>query len=505
MSLLSLIGSFGAVLSEEGIVSDADLSYESSTFGTDQTSAIQAILNTASASNPLFLAWDCKVSVTGLRIKSYTHILVLPGCGAILRDGSDHHLLRNYNWTANNNSIVDYNITIDGGIWNGNGWRGGVAKQIHSTPTKGMIACWNFYGVQNFRAENFILINSRTFAGFFTTTRNLILNKFIVENQSGEINQDGFDIVGLLDGCTITNGVMTCSDDRLAFGSDAIGGGSASEGGDLTVNTGVAGVQQNIRIDNIYFKGEGKGLRFNSSVTQQRNVFVSNISGTARTTWLYIESSRNIAQNPAFDVVDGDGNALNMTFENIDVEISQVYGYDYLVDHHGEVQIGGVCRNIRLINFMRKNFTLSYPTLAVHNNYGTITVNGLYLEGYTAIETGTSFSGDHISIKSGTVNDLVIKDAVITMAGNNGADLLSIKSGSIVPVPKLINIRSSNITNVFDNESGTVTAVMANGIDHGGSSAAFNTANTIASLVLTHWRGTTKTAGTFTATSGDAY
>ena len=87
-SAITLIGS--------GIISDADLSFGSSSFATNQTAAIQAILNTATATVPLNLIWDARVSITGLKIKSNTIITALPNCGAILRDSANDFIFYKY-------------------------------------------------------------------------------------------------------------------------------------------------------------------------------------------------------------------------------------------------------------------------------------------------------------------------------------------------------------------------------------------------------------------------
>jgi hypothetical protein len=492
----------------KGIASNADLSLGSSTFGTDQTAQIQAILDLAATYGSLYVFWDVAVSVDSFRIHSNTTIDARFGIsGAILRDDADTHLARNYNWTPNNNAIVDSNITIIGGTWNGNGFRGGVAQQLHSGPTHGMTSVFNFYGVKNLTLTDFTILNSRTYAGFFTTTEKLYINNFrVYQGLTPQINQDGFDIVGLAKGVTITNGVMTCADDRLAFGSDAVGGGSVGDGGDLNVNTGVAGIQENIRIDNIVFEGEGKGLRFNSSVTAQQNVHVSNISGTARTSWLYLESENNIAQNPAFDVVAGEGNAKNMVFENINVSIDSVYDYDYLPDHHGQVQIGITCENIVFRNITRNNMSLAYPTFAIHPNYGDPVINGLIIDGYRSNESGTTYTGDHIQFLSGvTVIGFELLNSTVAASGDNGVIIVNILSGADVGNPKLVNVDGRNVNTILKH-SGELAYIKAMGISHAGfGTASFVTTATVSDLNLTNYSGDSIAVGTFTTKRGDAF
>ena len=79
-----------------GAISDAEIGMNSVTFGTDNTSVIQAVLNKAKTS-PITVYWDGKYSVTGLKIFSNTTIIANAGCGAILRNHSDKPLIANAN------------------------------------------------------------------------------------------------------------------------------------------------------------------------------------------------------------------------------------------------------------------------------------------------------------------------------------------------------------------------------------------------------------------------
>ena len=104
-------------LSAHGAISDAEIGMNSVKFGTDNTSAIQTVLDKAIIS-PITVWWDGKYSVTGLKIYSNTTIIANAGCGAILRNHSDKSIFINANQSFG--SRKDSNIVISGGIWNGN-------------------------------------------------------------------------------------------------------------------------------------------------------------------------------------------------------------------------------------------------------------------------------------------------------------------------------------------------------------------------------------------------
>ena len=131
-------------LSEVGIRSDADLSLWSTDHGEDQTSQIQAVLDRARGGGGLHIIWDVSVSVTGLKLPHGVTVEPLPGCGAILRPGSNRPLLsdlqsylrpltsRDRVTPANEYTArVSEGVTEDGysdihvlpgGVWNCNGW-----------------------------------------------------------------------------------------------------------------------------------------------------------------------------------------------------------------------------------------------------------------------------------------------------------------------------------------------------------------------------------------------
>src|ERR1035437_9536533 len=81
-------------LSAYGAISDAGIGMNSIKFGTDNTSAIQNVLDKAQNS-PITVYWDGRYSVTGLKIYSNTTIIANAGCGAILRNHSDKSILIN--------------------------------------------------------------------------------------------------------------------------------------------------------------------------------------------------------------------------------------------------------------------------------------------------------------------------------------------------------------------------------------------------------------------------
>ena len=87
--------------------------------GTDDTAALQALLDQAEESGGLRLIMDGAALVTGLRVYPNTTIECLDtSCGFFLRDGSNDAILKNAHWDLE--EIRDNNITLIGGTYNHN-------------------------------------------------------------------------------------------------------------------------------------------------------------------------------------------------------------------------------------------------------------------------------------------------------------------------------------------------------------------------------------------------
>ena len=126
--------------SQVGAVPDAstDPAVTTTAGFTDSTAALQAVLDTASASAPLILVLDGAYCVSGLRVKSGTRIVAdHPTHGLILKDGSHAPLLRGYtlsksttgvNGTPSN--LLTVGVTISGGTYHGN-----YRNQLRTHPT----------------------------------------------------------------------------------------------------------------------------------------------------------------------------------------------------------------------------------------------------------------------------------------------------------------------------------------------------------------------------------
>jgi hypothetical protein len=487
-----------------GIVSDADLSLYSTSFGTDQTAAIQAILNTASVTNPLTILWDAKISCTGLRIKSYTTINALPGCGAILRDNSDNWLLSNYNWKANSNVFVDSNIVINGGIWNGDGYRGGVAKQANNTTAKGQITVTNFFGVKNLWFTNSTFLNSSTWCCCFLTIENLYIQNCIINDGTGQKYQDGFNFQGYLKHIRVKDCVITCGDDRLVLCPNSTGGVNGII--DHTAYTGVDGDETDIIFSNISFLNDGKGIAiYSAGGNQVKDVVFENIFGTAQTFWGTIMNQDMLA---GYTLTTGSKVPINIVFKNIDVDVKSYTSYG--ATSYPLFLVSCSAEDLIFQNIKRTDYTLSNETFGVYNAAGgatAVSVKNLTIDGYRSFNTSAN-SVDQIYVSGATVTNLSVINSRIDLGTTlRTGSFVNIRSGATVTNLTLANDNLNDIKYGLSN-AGTITNARINGITHtgqGGADATINTTGTFTTLWMTNWIGSVSTAGTITTKKGDAF
>lgn len=491
-------------LSKAGIVSDASINLYDSSFGTDQTSAIQAILNTSSATDPLTVFVDVKASCTGLRIKSNTTINILPNCGLISRDHSDNSLLSNYNWTANSNAIVDSNITINGmngGILNGNGWRSDSNYQANNTTAKGQITVINFFGVKNVNLINTTFLNASSWCIMFATSQNVKIDNCVIDDGTGHYIQDGIDFLGMAKGVTITNCTITNGDDKIVFCPNSTGGVVTYGTGlfiDHSVYTGVDGDQTDIRVDHIVFKGTGKGVAFYvQGGNKVSDVHISNISGTCQSTWLDMENYLT-----GYTITSGSQICHNITFENIGVEVTSYVGYG-----DAEFPLANIMCSVD--NLVFKNVSrISYNQNAASFKIKTatsapaVTVDNLVIDGFYTVNSNPAnyTPSGNIAIENATVNRLSILNTYSSLGTATFIDrpLLNISSTSTVHNLFLQNITFKVLKSMVGIQ-GTVDYLAMNNVIHTGnadSTGTLNITGTLTKAVVSNYVGKLLYTGT---------
>ena len=279
--------------------------------GTDDTEAIQAVLDKALEWGRLHLIVDGAALVKGLKVHSNTTIECMDkSCGFYLADHSDCAVLTNSNHTYN--EIKTKNVTLIGGTYNHN-----CLHQAHDVPsTNPDEACINmpemyrqdetrhwtialeFIGVENLTVRDLVVRDQRTFAFTVGNFRHVYIENvfFELDNEILSGNQDGFHFWGPGQFLTVRNVGGKTQDDFMNIGPDERDGVSA-----IT----------DVLVDGVFLNNAYQAIRLLSRGTGLLDrVTVRNIVGKYRCFGFYI--------NPWF-ISNQNGNFGNITFEHIDV------------------------------------------------------------------------------------------------------------------------------------------------------------------------------------------
>lgn len=483
--------------SKVGAVDDADLSEASTTFGTDSTAAIQSVLNTASTTNPIKVVFDGRHSVTGLRIKGNTTIEALPGCGAILRTGSNKSLWENYNITFVPANRVDANITIKGGIWNGN--RGPISgsdgtNNNRGSSTTGLNCVFRFYGVTNLNFEPDTLLCSPCYSSHVMNCKRVMSRG--VKHDCGAnqiVNNDGHNTGGNCSDLVYRDLTLNTGDDPLSISPDDVWGQTgASAFWSPFYPTSAMGPIKNVLVDNLNLQTHIYGVRLMAPTSRLDNVVIRNVTGS--TTWWAILLDNLDGTLPS---ATGTGNIGNVTIDGVDVAVTGT----------AVIRIKSSVEKLIIRNLHRSSFGDAIPTILID---GTgVTIGSLEIDGYDSNDSTSSFAVPHIKMAGGTIRELKIRGATVRRAGAaNGSYLLQLTGSASIGTLHLNNILLDGIDNLVYNQAGTITRIAASNIVHlnpASGAATFTTASTIPQLVLSNYIGTTATAGTFTTTGGDGF
>ena len=491
-------------LSTNGAISDAEISLNSVTFGTDNTAAIQSVLDMAKKS-PITVYWDGKYSVTGLKVYSNTTIIAFEGCGAILRNKSDKCLLENANISFS--AYEDSNISVQGGIWNGNGFNYySNPAQAHDDPQEGWISAFRFFGVENLCIKDAVIYKPRTFALHAGKVKNVFIQNVKIDvGKSAPINCDGLHFNGPAENITIKDCVIMAKDDHIAFNADDALDSQAEHGGNYYRS--LYGDITDITIDNIKLEGGLFGIRLLSGESLIDRVNMSNIHGRTKEYWLIAD---NYWQHPLTVNNQGNGNLGTIIVENINVESTGKF-VSYV--HHSYANINANAECFIFKNVSRKKYEEdNYPSILISGEGKTI--KKLIIDGYNASENAdtATMMTNHIEINGAKVNYLAISNStVIRDYTPNSSPLLCVKNGGTVDCLQLDNIYCKGINNMVDVQ-GTISQISASNIIHMNATVGEGTFKAaekiiIPDLVLTCYSGSVQTsgAGTFVMKRGDGF
>jgi hypothetical protein len=419
--------------------SDSDLSLTSPVLGTDQTTALQAILDQA-ADGPLKIIWDGKYTTGRLRIRGNTHIEALPGCGAILKNAANTPLLENYNRTFAVDTVAtgpDENIIIDGMTLHFN--RTGQTQG--SNATEGWIVGQRFVGVRNLKIRDCKLYKAKTFCSQVANCQDLVFENCYIDTDQNDTaqNHDGLHFHGPITNCVVRNTAGYSGDDIVSFVANDIGVRGPDQAQNMLGSLGQPyGEIRDILIDGLDLKFSNYGIRLLSSTSLMDRILIRGVTGYTRYHhWLIVG-----ANLPAYGNPTGRGN-----FGTIMVEDCSAICADALVDEY--IQLDGRINTVIFRNIKRHQSIFSPGGYATHVPTWRIetgaNIGNLVIEGYSytlrndryykSTPTYTGAAQIHIE-NNGTIGKLDLINPSITRHWSGAADGTLIKNLGTI---KLLN------------------------------------------------------------------
>ncbi|MBO4548865.1 MAG: hypothetical protein J5758_06585, partial [Abditibacteriota bacterium] len=180
--------------------------------GTDDTAALQAVLDRALEGEQVTLVMDGAALITGLIIHDNTTVRCInPSCGFFMKAHSGNALFRNGRASYTSpRSLWNRNITFEGGTYNHN-----AAGQEHTVPSKPEektiytdlagnpsalkdVKAMELYGVENLVMKDMTIMNQTTFALLAANFLHVTIEniRIILDDYKYANNQDGLHFWG---------------------------------------------------------------------------------------------------------------------------------------------------------------------------------------------------------------------------------------------------------------------------------------------------------------------
>ena len=450
-------------LSMYGAVSDAEIGMNSVTFGTDNTSVIQRVLDKAKTS-PITVYWDGKYAVTGLKIYSNTTLIANAGCGAILRNHSDKPLIANANHSFK--ARKDSNIVIIGGIWNGNYYNPEIRQgaQNKYDNMHGMVCCFRFYGVDNLTVKDAILYKPATYALAAANITHVLYENIIVDvGPDPLINNDGLHIDGNSQYGAIRHCIINTHDDGIGLNADDLYVYSSEKQGlsikEAFFTEAAAGPISDILIDDITFNSSLFGIRILSGKNRVDRITIRNIKGYTKGYAVVID---NYQHDPKVLTCAGPGNIGTVNIEDFDVDIHP--GKENM-PNESCINVSTNVEQLILKNIKRKFFAAGEPTIYIRGK--NTVIGSMEIDGYYSIDTTKQSKIDHILIEGASVNQLSVSNVSIRRTQNNienNSVLLKASNNCCVNTLQFNRINTDGIASLISNTSGKLNIINASNI-----------------------------------------
>ena len=307
--------------------------------GTDDTVALQTVLDQARDGGGIRLIMDGAALVTTLRLHSNTTIACLhQECGFFQAGHTDFALVINANPSAG--EIKDRNITLLGGTYNQNcrNQAHHVPPEVHYSKARHLVVALAFFGVENLLVRDVAVRDQRTFAFLITNWLHVTMENIRLELpgfiHSG--NQDGIHMQGPGRFLVLRNISGRTGDDFIALNGDEETNGETS----WVHPCATVGPITDVLIDGLMVDDAAQVVRILSRENLHDRITIRNISGNYRSFGFYL-SAWDYKQRGL------QGNFGSILFENIDLRQTKP---DYTYTEPFLFRISGRHRNLTLRN-----------------------------------------------------------------------------------------------------------------------------------------------------------
>jgi hypothetical protein len=467
--------------------------------GHDDTAPLQAALDQAK-NGPLELIMDGAALVSGLTIHSHTTVrCVSSSCGFFLKKQSNRPLLINAHRTADPEAIIDQDIRLLGGTYNGNGLpdeQGAVdGNQLKSTREYSFTVALGFYGIADFTASGITILHPRNYALHLANWRHVVLENDRVDVGVSEgINYDGVHFNGPGQDASVRNLSVHSWDDALAFNADdqAVVNDPAGPHMSAPISYGVPwitnGPISDVVVDGLFLDHTLFGLRILSTSSRVDRITVRNIHGDSRGWAVTID-------NFFGNFHSGPGNIGGITIENVDVQPHDWPGaYKWgknLVDKY--VNIGCSIESLTLKNIRHSRRADDRPTInfAAQAHVRSLQIDGLFIQDSESLEDALP----RIALMGDAAVDLFSLSGVAWFRSSGlppVGTLVETRGTSGIGVLRLQGITVSRIAHLVKQTAGTIGAIAASNIvdaDPSQQGGTFYLEKGTLTLTLSNWSG----------------
>ncbi|MBR4748230.1 MAG: hypothetical protein IK083_01480 [Abditibacteriota bacterium] len=385
--------------------------------GTDDTRALQALLDKALVDGRVHLVLDGAALTTGLTVHSNTTIECPDAsCGLYLADHADNFLITNSGKSAV--KIKTSNVTILGGTFNHN-----CRNQVHHTQEPHEAICetfvpseflpayrrgvmaMEFVGIRDLTLKDVVFRNQRTYAFHCVNFERVNMDNIKIDlpDHMPYQNQDGLHFIGPGRFLNLRNIQGTAGDDIIAITPDEYDCKS-----DIT----------DVIIDGLMMNNSDQGIRLLSRGTGRLDrVTIRNVTGTYNSYGFYI--------NPWYR--EAQGNIGSVYIENVFVDHEKPT-YDYV--NNMLFRVGGKVENLVIKNVFWHAHTKHYSLMDIGLDDGSDIVRhpsdigNIYIDGLYINEEDFEGKSEYIKVYS-NIDNLVIKNLI----SNSKVPLIKVMEG----------------------------------------------------------------------------